>query len=292
MKISSFLYRVMYHTSPLFPDKLYLKLQFKHLMGYKLDLEHPKTFQEKLQWLKLYDRKPIYTKMVDKYEAKDFIAEKVGSEYIIPTLGIYNTVDEIDYDKLPNEFVIKTTHDSGTVIVCKDKSKLDKEYVRKYISERLKRRYYYSEREWPYKDVKPRIIIEKNINVNDEDLRDYKFFCFDGEPKALYITTNRGLEGGLKEDFFYADGKHMEVNQKGYYNNPVTPELPNNFEKMKELARVLANGIPQLRVDFYEINDKVFVGELTFSDGGGFSPFVPGEYNRIFGDWIKLPIDK
>lgn len=292
MKLSSFLYRVMYHTSSLFPDKLYLKLQFRHLMGYKLDLEHPKTFQEKLQWLKLYDRKPIYHKMVDKYEAKEYIAEKVGSEYVIPTLGIFSSVDEIDYDKLPNEFVIKTTHDSGTVVVCKDKSKLDKENVRKFISKRLRRRYFYTEREWPYKNVKPRVIVEKNINVNDEDLKDYKFFCFDGEPKALYITTNRGMEGGLKEDFFYADGRHMEVNQKGYNNNTQTPSLPINFEKMKDLARVLAKGIPQLRVDFYEIDGNVYVGELTFSDGGGFSPFVPDEYNKIFGDWIKLPIDK
>ena len=292
MKLSSFLYRVMYHTSPLFSDKLYLKLQFRHLMGYKLDLEHPKTFQEKLQWLKLYDRKPIYHKMVDKYEAKEYIAEKVGSEYVIPTLGIFSSVDEIDYDKLPNEFVIKTTHDSGTVVVCKDKSKLDKENVRKFISKRLRRRYFYTEREWPYKNVKPRVIVEKNINVNDEDLKDYKFFCFDGEPKALYITTNRGMEGGLKEDFFYADGRHMEVNQKGYNNNTQTPSLPINFEKMKDLARVLAKGIPQLRVDFYEIDGNVYVGELTFSDGGGFSPFVPDEYNKIFGDWIKLPIDK
>ena len=292
MKISSFLYRVMYHASPLFPDKLYLELQFRHVMGYKLDLEHPKTFQEKLQWLKLYDRKPIYHKMVDKYEAKEYIAEKVGSEYVIPTLGIFSSVDEIDYDKLPNEFVIKTTHDSGTVVVCKDKSKLDKENVRKFISKRLRRRYFYTEREWPYKNVKPRVIVEKNINVNDEDLKDYKFFCFDGEPKALYITTNRGMEGGLKEDFFYADGRHMEVNQKGYNNNTQTPSLPINFEKMKDLARVLAKGIPQLRVDFYEIDGNVYVGELTFSDGGGFSPFVPDEYNKIFGDWIKLPIDK
>lgn len=292
MKLSSFLYRVMYHTSPLFPDKLYLKLQFRHLLGYKLDLEHPKTFQEKLQWLKLYDRNLIYHKMVDKYEAKWYIAEKVGSEYVIPTLGIFSSVDEIDYDKLPNEFVIKTTHDSGTVVVCKDKSKLDKENVRKFISKRLRRRYFYTEREWPYKNVKPRVIVEKNINVNDEDLKDYKFFCFDGEPKALYITTNRGMKGGLKEDFFYADGRHMEVNQKGYNNNTQTPSLPINFEKMKDLARVLAKGIPQLRVDFYEIDGNVYVGELTFSDGGGFSPFVPDEYNKIFGDWIKLPIDK
>lgn len=282
----------MYHLSPLFTDKTYIKLQFRHLMGYRLDLEHPTTFQEKLQWLKLNDRKPIYHQMVDKYEAKRFIEERIGAEYVIPTLGLYDTANEIDYDTLPEAFVMKTTHDSGTVIVSTDKASLDKTYVQQFLTKRLKRNYYYTEREWPYKGLKPRIIIEENINTDNEDLKDYKFFCFDGEPQALYITTNRGMEGGLKEDFFYANGEHMEVNQEGYHNNPITPQLPINFEKMKDLARILAAGIPQLRVDFYEVKGKVYVGELTFSDGGGYAPFAPKEYDTIFGDWIKLPTDK
>jgi len=289
MTLSSFLYRVMYHTSPLFPDKLYIFLQFWHVLGYKPNLDNPKTFNEKLQWLKLYDRKPIYTKMSDKYAAKEFIAEKVGNEYVIPTLGIYDSVKEIDYDILPNEFVVKTTHDSGTVVVCKDKSTLDRNYVRKYIGKRLKRKYYYAEREWPYKNVKPRIIIEQFLESDRDDIWDYKFYCFNGEPKVLYITTNRGLDGGLKEDFFDVDGHHLEVTQKGYFNNQCTPKLPLNFELMKDLARTLSKGIPHLRVDFYEVNNRVYIGELTFSDGGGYSPFFPEKYNDIFGDWIKLP---
>lgn len=291
MKISSFLYRAMFHLSPIFPDKLYLKLQFKHRLGYKLDLDHPKTFNEKLQWLKLYDRKPIYTKMVDKYEAKDFITEIVGQEYVIPTLGIYNSVNEIDYDKLPNEFVIKTTHDSGTVIVCKDKNKLDRNYVKKYISTRLKRRYYYAEREWPYKNVKPRIIIEELIGKNCDDIWDYKFFCFNGEPKLMFIVTNRFKEGGHKADFFDMDGNHLDVCQPGFENNPIRPTLPDCFEKMKDLASKLSKGIAQLRVDFYYVNGQVYVGELTFSDSGGYAPFTPKEYNYIMGNYIKLPIE-
>lgn len=289
MKISRFFYKVFYHCSFLFPDEFYIKIQFEYFMKYKLNLDNPKSFSEKLQWLKLYDRKPIYTKMVDKYEAKGFISEKVGMEYVVPTLGIYNTVSEIDYNSLPNSFVMKTTHDSGTVVVCQDKSLLDKKKTHSFLSKRLRRKYFYSEREWPYKDVKPRIIIEKNINQNNEDLKDYKFYCFDGEPKVLYITTNRGGKGGLKEDFFDADGNHLDATQKGYYNNPITPQLPSNFEKMKELARILSNGIPHLRVDFYEINNNIYVGELTFSDGGGYAPFIPHKYELLFGDWITLP---
>jgi len=289
MTLSSFLYRVMYHTSPLFPDKLYIFLQFWHVLGYKPNLDNPKTFNEKLQWLKLYDRKPIYTKMSDKYAAKEFIAEKVGNEFVIPTIGIYDSVKDIDYDILPNEFVIKTTHDSGTVVVCKDKSTLDRNYVRKYIGKRLKRKYYYAEREWPYKNVKPRIIIEQFIESDKDDIWDYKFYCFNGVPKMMLIVTNRFKDGGHRGDFFDADGNHLDVCQPGFENNPNRPELPNCFEKMKELASILSKGVPHLRVDFYYEKGHIYVGELTFSDSGGYAPFIPDEYNYIMGDYIKLP---
>lgn len=282
----------MYHTSPLFPDKLYIRLQYRHLLGYWPNLDNPKTFHEKVQWLKLHDRKPIYTQMVDKYEAKSFIAKKVGAEYVIPTLGIYNSVDEIDYDKLPDQFVIKTTHDSGTVIVCRNKEKLDKKYVKKFISKRLRRKIYYSEREWPYKDVKPRIIIEQLIGPECDDIWDYKFFCFDGKPEVMFVVTNRFKEGGHKADFFDMNGNHLDVTQPGFENNPVRPVLPPCFDKMKELASVLSAGIPQLRVDFYYVDDKIYVGELTFSDSGGYSPFIPDEWNIRMGNCINLPNEK
>lgn len=289
MNALSFFYKVCFHTAKLWPDKFYVKLQHRAIVGNWPDLENPKTFQEKIQWLKLYDHKPIYTKMVDKYEAKSFIEERVGKEFVIPTIGIYDDVSQIDYSALPNYFVIKTTHDSGTVIVCKDKSKLDIKETNKWLKKSLRRNYFYSEREWPYKNVKPRIIVEVNINENGGDLSDYKFYCFNGEPKILYITTNRGGEGGLREDYFDVDGNHIEVTQKGYPNNDKTPQLPHSFDKMKEMARVLSKDIPHLRVDFYEVNNKVYVGELTFSDGGGYAPFDPEQYDRIIGEWIKLP---
>lgn len=289
MTLKSFLYRVMYHLSPLFSDEFYIKKQFKYLLGYDVNLEKPKTFQEKLQWLKLHDRKPIYTKMVDKYEAKKFISSIVGEEYIIPTLGIYNSVDEIDYNKLPNEFVIKTTHDSGTVIVCRDKSQLDKNYVRKYINKRLKRKYYYAEREWPYKHVKPRIIIEALIGKDIQDLRDYKFFCFSGEPKLMFIISERFTGSGHKADYYDMYGNHVDVYQPGYENNPNRPELPACFSEMKRLAAKLSKDVPHLRVDFYFADNRIYVGELTFSDAGGYLPFIPDKWNMIMGDYITLP---
>lgn len=294
MKLSSFLYRVMYHTSPLFPDKLYLKLQFRHLMGYKLDLEHPKTFQEKLQWLKLYDRKPIYHKMVDKYEAKEYIAEKVGSEYVIPTLGIFSSVDEIDYDKLPNEFVIKTTHDSGTFVICRNKSDLDWQNVKKFISKRQKRtNYYHPYKEWPYDGVKPRIIVEKFLTDGRQELNDYKFYCFNGKPMIYYITTNKGIGLPTRQDFYDINGSHLEIQDIGYPNNEISiPPVPKCLEEMVRLSEILAQDTYHLRVDFYEINGHVYVGELTFFEGSGYCKFTPEKYNRILGDWIKLPIDK
>lgn len=289
MKLKSILYRVMYHTSPLWSDRFYIRHQFKTFMGCWPNLDNPKTFQEKLQWLKLNDRKPIYATMVDKYEAKSFLKERVGEEFVIPTIGIYDKVSQIDYSQLPDSFVMKTTHDSGTVVVCQDKSKLNIKETNKFLSKRQKRNYYLTEREWPYKNVKPRIIIEENINKEGGELNDYKFYCFNGEPKILYITSNRSKEGGLREDYFDIKGNHIEVTQKGYPNNQITPLLPQNFNIMKDLARILSAGIPHLRVDFYEIGGKIYVGELTFSDGGGYASFDPESYNRIIGDWLVLP---
>lgn len=279
----------MYRTAPLWSDKLYIKVQFKSFLGYWPNLEKPKTFQEKTQWLKLYDRKPIYTQMVDKYEAKSFIEERIGKVYIIPTIGLYDDVSQINYSSLPNSFVMKTTHDSGTVVVCHNKSELDIQKTNEFLAMRLKRDYFYPEREWPYKDVKHRIIIEELIGENCDDLRDYKFFCFNGVPKLMFIVSNRWKEGGHKADFFDMDGNKLDVYQPGFENNPHTPELPSCFEKMKELAAVLSKDIPLLRVDFYAVDDKIYVGELTFSDSGGYVPFIPDKYNRIYGDMITLP---
>lgn len=275
-------------------DKLYIRVKYWLTIGKPCDLKNPKTFQEKLQWIKLNDRKPIYHQMVDKCEAKKFIAEKIGEEYIIPTLGVWDRFEDVDFDSLPNQFIIKNTHDSGTYYICKDKSKLNIQEVRKrlLIDER-KHDYYVYSREWPYKDVKHRIIVEPLLNDGlGEYLTDYKFYTFNSEPKFFYTTSNRGQEGGLKEDFFDVDGNHMNLNQEGYYGNEkMPPALPQNLSKMIEISRILSQGTYHLRVDFYEVAGKLYCGELTFFDGSGLCLFTPYEYNRIIGDWLKLPID-
>lgn len=271
-------------------DKLYLKIKWKLRMGSSLDLRNPRTFNEKIQWLKLYDRKPIYTTMVDKYEAKKYVASIIGEEYIIPTLGIFNKVDDIDFDSLPNQFVLKCTHDSGGIVICKDKSKFDINVAKQTLNKYLHRRYYWRNREWPYKNVKPRIIAEQYMEDSKyHELRDYKFFCFDGEVKALFIASDRQKKGEeTKFDFFDADYNHLDL-RNGHPNSEVLPAKPQSFELMKQLAAKLSKGTPHVRVDFYEVNGKCYFGELTFSHWSGLVGFEPEEWDNTFGEWIKIP---
>lgn len=277
----------------LMSDKFYISVLWKMVMGYELDWEHPKTYNEKLQWLKLYDRKPIYTTMVDKYRAKQWIADRIGEQYVIPTLAVYNSVDEIDLYKLPDQFVLKCNHDSGSVAICRDKSTFDLEAAKRKLGDALKKNFYWEEREWPYKNVKRCVFAEKYLEVDEgKDLSDYKLFTFNGEPKFCYITSGRDSATGLKEDFFDMNGNLLVLNQKGFRNAEITPLLPANYDKMIELSRRIAVGTSHLRVDYYEINGRLFIGELTFFDGGGFVPFYPDEWNRTAGDWIKIPTDK
>lgn len=276
-----------------FSDRFYIKVKYMFNFHRLPNLDSPQTFQEKLQWIKLNDRKPVYHNMVDKVEAKKFIANKVGEEYVIPTLGVWNSFDEIDFDSLPNQFILKGTFDSGTYCICKDKRTFNIEEAKKRLLVTWGQDYYIWSREWPYKDLKQRIIAEPLLkDYEGEYLTDYKFYTFNGEPKFFYITSNRGEIGGLKEDFFDVDGTLLEFNQKGYSNNPRTPKLPKNLSKMLNFSMKLAENTYHLRVDFYEISGKLYCGELTFFDGGGFCSFVPKKYNKILGDWIKLPIDK
>ena len=271
-------------------DEAYLKMLWRRRFRKKLNLENPKTFNEKLQWLKLHDRKPEYTRMVDKYEAKQYVAERIGEAYIIPTLGVWDSFDQIDFDALPDQFVLKCTHDSGGLAICRDKATFDKEKAKEKIERSLKRNYYWSCREWPYKDMKPRIIAEKYMeDAKTRELRDYKFFCFDGVAKALFVATERQKEGEeVKFDFFDMDFKHLDFRQ-GHPNAQKCPEKPEMFIEMKELAGKLSQGIPHLRVDFYEVNGKVYFGELTFFHFSGLVPFRPEKWDRIFGSWINLP---
>ena len=274
----------------LFSDEKAIAIKFKLLMGYDIDLSAPKTFNEKIQWLKLHDRKPIYTTMVDKYAVKQYVADHIGEEYIIPTIGVWDKFDDIDFDALPDQFVLKCTHDSGGLVICRDKNSLDKQRAKEKIERSLKKNYYWSGREWPYKDVKPRIIAEQYMeDTKTEELRDYKFFCFDGIAKALFVATDRQKEGEeVKFDFYDMDFKHLDFKQ-GHPNAAVSPAKPETFEEMRQLAEKLSQGIPHMRVDFYEVNGKAYFGELTFSHFSGMVPFNPEEWDETFGSWIKLP---
>ena len=237
----------------------------------------------------MYNRKPEYSRLVDKYEVRGFISDKIGEEYLIPLYGVYDSFDEIDFSSLPDQFVLKCTHDCGSVIICKDKSGFDKEAAKKKLSAAMKRNYYYGEREWAYKSVKPRIIAEKYmIDEKTAELRDYKFFSFNGDVKLLFIATGRQSGGEVKFDFFDMDFNHLPI-RNGHPNAEILPEKPETFDEMKRLASILSDGFPHVRVDFYEINGKIYFGEMTFFHFGGFVKFEPAEWDKKMGDWVELP---
>lgn len=257
-------------------------------MGKKLNLKNPQTYNEKLQWLKLYDRKPEYIKMVDKYEVKEYVASIIGKEYTIPTLGVWEKFEDIDFEKLPNQFVLKCTHDCGGLVICKDKQNLDIASAKEKINRCLKRNYFWAMREWPYKLVKPRVIAEAYMeDKKTGELPDYKFFAFDGKVKAMFIATERQSGEETKFDFFDENFNHLPFTN-GHPNAEKMPEKPATFEEMKKLAEKLSSNIPQVRVDFYEVDGKVYFGELTFFHWSGVVPFEPEEWDTIFGSWISL----
>lgn len=269
-------------------DEKYLKMNYYILMRKKLNLNNPETFNEKLQWLKLHDRRDIYNVMVDKYEVKNYVANIIGEEYIIPTLGIYNSFDEIDFNKMPNQFVIKCTHDSGGLIIVKDKSEFNIKSAKKKLEKCLKNNYYYNGREWPYKNVKPRIIIEKYMSNNENELEDYKVHNFNGTPKVVLVCKDRYKDTGLTEDFFDTEWKHLDIKRPNHNNSKNIIDRPKELEEMLKLSKKIAQGIPFVRTDFYIINNKLYFGEITFYPANGFEKFVPEEWDRKFGSWINL----
>ena len=268
------------------PDKLYLKIVFRIKVGRRLNLKSPKTFNEKLQWLKLYNRNPEYTAMADKYKVREYVRSKIGEEYLIPLIGVYDKFDDINFDKLPNQFVIKCNHDSGSVVICKDKKNFDINAARKKINRAMRYNYYYVGREWQYKNIERKIIIEEYLSKLDGYVKDYKFFVFNNHFAYSFICSNRQKK--VKFTFFDKDGKFIDVKQGGAdYDKKV--ELPKNYNKMISLAEKLAKGIPELRVDFYEVDGKIYFGELTFFDASGFDKFEPEKWDETFGSLLKLP---
>lgn len=280
----------IYKSLRFLSDEKYLRLMFRLRMGTKLDLENPKTISEKLQWLKLYDRKDIYTAMADKYLAKKFIAEKVGEEYVIPLIGVWDKFDEIDFGSLPNKFVLKCNHDSGSVIICEDKAKLDVHEARRILEKSLRTDYFILKREWQYKNIQRKIICEQYLSDEGKDgvLTDYKFFCFSGIPKFLYVATDSSNQNE-HETFLDLSWNTVPFRRKEYPEHTNIPQKPVNFDEMVKIARQLSADISFLRVDFYEVRGKLYVGELTLFPGAGYLVFDPDEYNRIIGDWVDLP---
>lgn len=273
-------------------DKTYLQCKWWVNNGKKLDLENPVTFNEKLQWLKLYNRNPMYTTMVDKYEAKKYVANIISDEHIIPTLGIYDSVEDIDFDSLPNQFVLKCTHDSGGIVICQDKTQLNRKEAIKKLRKGLKSNFYWTNREWPYKNVTPRIIAEKYMTNGDGELRDYKFFCFDGVPRVMFIASDRfSKEEETKFDFFDMEFNHLPF-RNGHPNATKPIERPAEFDEMRMLASKLSKGIPQVRVDFYDVNGQIYFGEMTFFHWSGFVKFDPEEWDYKIGEMIELPRNK
>lgn len=267
------------------PDSLFLRWKYRLTFGRRLHLNRPVAFTEKLQWTKIHDRNPLYHQLVDKFEVKKYVAEKIGEEHIIPTIGVWENFNDIDFSSLPNQFVLKCTHDSGSTIVCTDRVNFDVEDAARRLGKALSRDFYTMSREWAYKGVRPRIIAEKYMG---DDLPDYKFFCSDGKVRFMFIATDRNKPGEeVKFDFFDAAFNHLDV-KNGHPNAEVTPSKPAGFEKMMELASRLSEGIPQVRIDFYEKDGNIYFGEYTFCHFGGFVPFEPDSMDYRFGEWIEL----
>lgn len=273
------------------PDEPYLKLRYRIEFGKPLDLKHPRLFSEKLQWLKLHDRKPLYTQLADKYEVRFWVAERIGEDKLIPLLGVWDKFDDVDFSQLPEAFVLKCTHDSGGVEVCHNKASWNIEEVRLRVEKHFKRNFYYMLREWPYKNIKPRIIAEKYLSENEHSgLRDYKFYCFSGVPTLCQVIGNRETVETI--DFFDMNWEHQPfsgMRMPACPNDVNRPERPENFAEMREIAKTLSQGLPFIRVDLYSVNGRIYFGEMTFYPYSGFGRFSPYEWNTIVGDMLKLP---
>jgi len=277
--------RAMQKMENVLPDRLYLELLFKLRVGYRLNLKTPKTFNEKLSWIKLYDRQPLYTRLADKYDVKQYVAERIGGRYVVDNYLVAESWDEIDFDSLPSQFVLKCTHDSSGTFVCRDKQQFNFEHVRQEVMANLQRNYFYPGREWPYKNIKPRIIADRYLDDHTgKELRDYKFCCFNGKPTYMYITIKGA---NIFENFYDMQFRPVMIDH-GFSRHQPEFERPKNFELMKELASKLSENIPFVRVDFFDVDEKVYFGEFTFYDWGALRPFG-GDWDQRLGELIRLP---
>ncbi len=267
------------------PDETYNALVFKANMGYTLNRDHPQTFNEKLQWLKIHDRKPEYSDLVDKVKAKTIVGERIGFEHIVPMYGEWEKADDIAFNELPDRFVLKCNHDQGSVVLVPDKKKLDRRKTIKILNKKLKINLFYSTREYPYKNISPRVFAEEYL---ENDIVDYKFYCFNGEPKFLYCGQGLTEDHSLKIDFYDLDWNLMPFYRTDYHRLGQVPK-PSHLDEMIRIARELSKGTYFVRIDLFEVNETVYFSEFTLCPASGFMPFVPKEYDRTVGDWLQLP---
>ena len=269
-------------------DKKFLEYKFKRRIGRKLDLENPKAFNDKMQWLKLYDRNPKYTMMVDKYLVKDYVSHLIGNEYVIPTLGAWDYVEDIDFESLPDQFVLKCNHNSGGLVICKNKTTLDIEKAKYTLQKSFNEDFYLRGREYPYKNIHRKIIAEEYVSDGFSDsLTDYKLMCFNGKVKCAFVCSNRTSKSGLNVNFYDREWNPMCF-ERHYPRNPHEIDKPISYEKMVQMAEILSADLPFVRVDFYQINGKPMFGELTFYPGSGFEEFTQEEWDYTLGSWIEL----
>lgn len=271
------------------PDSLHLKLMYKIKMGRRLNLNNPVAFTEKIQWLKLHDRNPIYTVLADKIEARKYIKEKIGGEYLIPLLKTYERANEINFDELPEQFVLKCNHDSKSKYICRKKDREEFDSAVAVIAKKLKANYFYYFREWAYKDVMPRIICEKYMEDSKTgELRDYRFYCFNGEVKIIGVDYD--IIKAYKRALFTPDWEFLDVRYKHLKGKKSDIERPKQLDTMIGLAEILADGLPFVRVDFYIADGKIYSGELTLYPSAGYSKFEPGEFDYELGRYLELPV--
>lgn len=293
---STFMAAIIQNFFGWLPDKTYLQLLYRFKMGHRLDLNHPKTFTEKIQCLKLYNRRPEYTLMVDKYAVKKYVADIIGEKYIIPTLGVWDKPEDIDWDALPNEFVLKTTHGggSGGVVICKDKKTFDRNKAILTLRDSMNGDIYRSLREWPYKDVKKRVLAEKYMAPKDMvnnpiyDLSDYKFFCFNGEPKYCQVIRDRHSKESI--DFYDMNWRHQEfVGLNPIASNGINPvPRPLLLDDMICICHKLSENMKFVRIDMYVIDNRIYFGEITFYPASGMGLFNPDKWNEELGNLISL----
>lgn len=298
-KLKSFIENPVYFiTSPAakgwlnwVPDNIYIKALYRATIHRQCNLKNPVGYNEKLQWLKLHDRKPEYIQMVDKYEVRRYIAELFGEEYLIPCLGVYESIDDIDVDILPEKFVLKCTHDSGSVEICTNKAVFDWDAAKSHLESSMKRNYYSTYREWPYKTVKPRIIVEQYM-IDDEsnDLPDFKIMCFNGEARIIEHHENRFTGEVHTQTFYTRDWNILDISQPGLYPVDEPVERPEHLDDMLEMSEKIAKDMYHARIDWYIINGKIYFGEITFYDGSGFEPFTTWEMEEYLGSQIDFGI--